>query len=62
MNDFAILAPLFVIVCPAALFVCIIALGDAAGGSAVFLVALAAVLRYMDTHTDINMRGDNDAA
>lgn len=56
MNDFQILAPLFVIACPAALFVCIISLGDAAEGSAVFLVALAVLLVHMDKHTNIEVR------
>jgi len=56
MNDFAILAPLFVIVCPAALFVCIILLGDAAEGSAVFLVTLTVLLIYMDNHTNVEVR------
>jgi hypothetical protein len=56
MNDFQILAPLFVIACPAALFVCIILLGDAAEGSAVFLVAAVVLLTYMDKHTNIEVR------
>ena len=47
MNDFAILAPLFVFVCPIALFVFIVLLGDAAEGSALFLVALAVLLTHM---------------
>jgi hypothetical protein len=61
MNDFAILVPFFVIVCPLAVIGAILLLGSVAEGAAVFLVALAVVLRYMDTHTDINMRGERGA-
>lgn len=55
MNDFAILAPLFVLVCPVALIGFIILLGSVGEGSAVFLVALAVLLIHMHRDTDVEV-------
>ena len=55
MNDFAILAPLFVIVCPLALLASILFLGSVAEGAALFLVALAVLLTHMHRETDVEV-------
>ena len=55
MNDFAILAPFFAIVCPVALFGFILLLGGVAEGAALFLVALAVVLVHMHYGTNVEV-------
>lgn len=56
MRDFTILCLFFVIACPLGAFSAILIFGDISEGLAIFLVALAVALNYMDHSTNVEVR------